>query len=195
MVEGVGSKPYFVPERTEKQIIVLHNVPIYGIEAVVRSYATEKVGLAYLIDKDGRVFNCFDPEFWAPNTGIGGDFDRKVIGIGLVNDGWLVMKKYDYFLSEFGVYGGKVYRHPLPWRGYVFYASYPEEQIEACARLVASICVEFSIPKKVFANMFEYDDKALKFNGIVGHCTLRPDKRDVSIAFPVEKFENILKKL
>lgn len=179
----------------QKKAIVLHHTVSSNVEGVLkwweqRAKSTDSIiSTAYVIDFDGTVYEVFDPKYWAYHTGIGASYDRRSIGIEFVNEGPLVMKSDNTLLTTFGFYRrSDYYKHPVLWRGYQYFASYPKEQVIAGAKLVRMLCERFGITFAVYPDLFTYSDDAKDYNGIVAHCTIRKDKTDVSVAFPLDLF-------
>ena len=78
----------------------------------------QRVATAYLVERDGTVFEVFDPRFWAFHlalAGTGGRVERHSIGIELASAGWLEERGGE-LLAFGGPFGGAVYDHGAPWR-------------------------------------------------------------------------------
>ena len=150
------------------------------------------IAVAYIIDKQGNIYECFNPEYWSYH--IGGKSttqdNKNWIGIELVNEGILtrlpVGSKIIYKWT-FGEYLGKVHQTKFIWRGSYFFASYPEEQIIAAAYLCRQLCIDFNIPKDVIIDL-NYSPTHIAHSGIISHCNVRPDKSDIDPAFNFDLF-------
>jgi hypothetical protein len=70
------------------------------------------------VERDGTVFEVFDPRFWAFHLGLagtGGRVDRRSIGIEIASEGWLEERGGE-LLAIGRPFGGAVYDHGGPWR-------------------------------------------------------------------------------
>lgn len=191
-VDGTG---LYFQEEYQKSVIVLHHTVSNNVEGVLAWWRrrNDKVATAYIVDMDGKVYEVFEPKYWAYHTGIGSEYDKKSIGIELVNEG-VLYKKGKYILTTYGRYQREgVYEHNVVWRGYRYFAPYTEAQVRACGELVDYLIGLFGIKRQIYKNLFEYSVEARKFEGVVAHCTIRPDKTDVSVAFPVQMFARYAK--
>lgn len=88
----------YIRSVTEKDTIVLHYTgggTLAGAEATlgIRDY----VNVHFAIDLDGTVYQYIDEKYWAYHTGTGQRFDRKSIGIEIVNWGHLKREGEAYF--------------------------------------------------------------------------------------------------
>jgi hypothetical protein len=50
----------------------------------------DHIATAFIIDKNGIIYRCFDEKYWAYHTGTGAHYDKHSIGIELVNEGSLI---------------------------------------------------------------------------------------------------------
>jgi len=185
--------------KTQKRIIVLHHTVSKreaGAGSVVRWWnaSGRPVATPFIIDADGQIYRIFNEEYWCYHTGLGKWFDTVAIGIELVNEGPLVLKGSRYLTTFGSIYEHGVYTHTQMWRGYIYFAEYPQPQIESLAQLVVYLCDKYKIPKKVYQPFFEYTlpDKILETGGIIAHSSIRADKTDVSVAFPLEHFISLI---
>ncbi|MBI2401355.1 MAG: N-acetylmuramoyl-L-alanine amidase, partial [Gemmatimonadetes bacterium] len=65
------------------------------------------------------------------------------------------------------------------YRGYRWFDRYEPAQLEALGRLVDDLCTRFAIPRQYPDPPFAYYGDALaRFEGIIGHAMVRPDKSD-----------------
>ena len=78
----------------------------------------QRIATAYLVERDGGVFEVFDPRFWAYHLGLvgtGGRLDRRSIGIELASEGRRE-ERHGELLAFGRPFGGAVYDHGAPWR-------------------------------------------------------------------------------
>lgn len=150
-----------------------------------------KVGTAYIIERDGTIYEVFDPRYWAHHLGLkhrdNTRLNQQSIGIELASEGPLIMTG-DALFDVFG----KPYKHDnyiqlaLPWRGYAYFDEYDEPQLKSAFDLVAHLCDRFQIPGRTIVpeDAAEYKPEYLEMAGVIGHCNIRPDKSDPHPLFP-----------
>ncbi len=155
----------------------------------------DKVGTAYVIDRDGTIIEAFDPIKWAYAQGVKGDddfVDKNSIGIELVAVGQVYKEGVEFvFYPLFPNKAGRkviptadVVTLDKPWRGFLYYQKYTDKQIESLIWLTKKLMVDFKIPLQAnFKNFFEFNkdviDAKIHTPGIWGHTTVRQDKNDV----------------
>jgi len=188
---------------TPKTQIVLHHTVSSTGQYVGDWFRSDngksKVATAFVIDKDGTIYQLFDPKYWAWHIGKSSTqkHNQQSIGIELANEGLLTQhivgtqKRYFWFDGKHQYKGG-VIKLPIMWRGSYFFAPYTAAQFRATVELVEYLCKEFNIPKEVICD-YEYNKAHFDHKGIVSHHNLRPDKSDVSPAFRLELLQEILR--
>jgi LysM repeat protein len=195
---------YFA-ETFPKDLIVLHFTAGSSARSAYDSWRNTplQVATAYLVDTDGKIYECFPPNYWAYHLGITGaasanwKHDKRSIGIEIANVGPLLPDKNNpqqlnwwpndfqtkhCTLAETGKYVA------APYRGYNHYASFPAPQSDAVIALVAHLCDAFSISRVLppADRQTAYDiDYFKSFRGIATHQNFRKDKTDVGPAFPL----------
>ena len=188
---GVGQ---VFTEPQEKDLIVLHFTAGSNASGAVAHWKslTERIGTAYIIERDGVIHQVFPPNLWAYHLRIasthGIKHDQRSIGIELVNVGplkyrgghlcwwprdwsqaYCITSQKDLYVEE-------------PWRGMDAYATFTEAQYDALNVLIPYLRREFNIPAEV--SDFEMDvTQARSFRGIASHHNFRKDKFDVGPAF------------
>jgi N-acetyl-anhydromuramyl-L-alanine amidase AmpD len=187
------AKDYIVSE-TRKNLIVLHHTVGGSVRSTVDYWRTEpeqkRVATAYLVERNGVVYEVFDPKHWAFHLGLKGakgEVDRRSIGIEIASEGGLIQRDGKLYcfdkVSDRTLFTQDYYDHGMPWRGYRFYDAYSEAQISAVIALINFLCKQFEIPRKTPANHFDADDAYREYAGVLGHHHLRPDKSDVHPGF------------
>jgi len=145
----------------------------------------EKVGTAFLIDRDGTIFEVFDPRYWAHHLGLKHkrnlELNHQSIGIELASEG--ALQKVDGQLRAFD--GKAVFRdsyidNQKIWRGYQYFDQYEPEQIKSLYSLVEFLCEQHGIPKHCILQEFSttFSEEFFDLQGILGHCNIREDKTD-----------------
>ena len=160
----------------------------------------DRVGTAFIIDRDGTIFETFDPRYWAYHLGLkhkrNDEINRASIGIELASEGAL-QKDAEGILRAFN--GKAVFRdtyidNQFTWRGYRYFDSYEPEQTKSLFILVKYLCEQHSIPKKCIpqAESTLFHEKYFDFSGILGHCNVRSDKTDPHPRFRFDHLQGFL---
>lgn len=192
---------YFPQTKKKIQIVLHHTVSAVGKyvdDWFKEDKGKSKVAVAYVVDKNGDVFELFNPNNWAYH--IGGDSTAKdnqnSIGIELVNEGQLFKRDDGSFYWWIDKdhpegrykYKGDVFELEEEWRDEKYFAVYTKEQIGALYELVESLFQRFPHIKRRNMNHFNVDKSLHTWGGVVMHCNLREDKTDLSPAFNIENF-------
>lgn len=177
-----------------KNLIVLHHTA--GRSAVStfywwQNYDKRRVATAYIVERDGTIYEIFDPAYWAFHlglTGTGGMHDQRSIGIELASEGGLIARGSRLYafdrISPETEYTGNLYDYGKLWRdSYRFFAAYTVNQTEAAAELINYLCANFSIPRRTPASFFDFYPGMREFRGIIGHHHVRGDKTDLHPGF------------
>lgn len=186
---------YLPDTQVKKNLIILHHTSGGSAKSTFDWWRTtpERIGTAYIVERDGRVFEVFPPESWAYHLGIkgtGGSVDRRAIGIEIASEGGLIendkLAAPDGKLYAFGTvskrteFRGSVLTLPNPWRGFRYFADYTPAALSSVFNLVKTLLRRFDIPRFVARG----DAADLDFAGVAGHCHFRRDKSDVHPGFP-----------
>lgn len=150
----------------------------------------EMVGVAYLIDRDGTVFEVFEPEAWAWQFGLQWEYDKKLrfekrfIGIEIASEGGLLERngqlyKFDRVSPAYVKPRNEAFDFGQDYRGYRYFDKYEPAQIDSLVELINHLTRQFPIPKQTPDRSFDYYGEALRlFEGIIGHTMVRKDKSD-----------------
>lgn len=189
---------YYAEARPKVQICLHHTVSAEADPAYNWWKTTaEHIGAAYIIEKDGTIFECFNPEFWAWHIGTGStrQQNRQSIAIELVNEGWLTKKNLGYYWNSgrFKYHGKDIIQNS--YRGQLYWPAYTDNQVDALISLTAGLCKKFSIPPEVYTGHDYKPGLMDSFRGVFSHCNVRRDKTDISPAFDLCGFQTKLKKL
>lgn len=197
----------YIRQETEKSLVVLHFTAGGSAAGAFRSWEADArtVAAAYIVEQDGRVFETFDPRFWAYALGIKGAAgpanERRAVQIEIVN--WGPLKRVGNYLCTWPKNWTNRYCHvgeiskyvTARYRGIEYFAAYPEAQISAVAALVAEVCDRFRIPRDLPPLELRGVCDVARFShwrGIAAHESFRQDKWDVGPAFPWERLEREL---
>ncbi|HWO89927.1 MAG TPA: N-acetylmuramoyl-L-alanine amidase [Gemmatimonadales bacterium] len=150
----------------------------------------KRVATAFVIDRDGTIFQAFDPACWAFQFGLSWarsdriPFERRFIGIEIASEGGLLehdgrLYAYDRVAPHFEKSPDEALDCGTPYRGFRWFDRYEPAQLTALGGLVDELCARFSIPRVYPAQPFLYYGDALRsFNGVIGHAMVRSDKSD-----------------
>jgi len=183
---------YYKAEYPKEQIYLHHTVSSTAASAMNwwRQDGIH-VATAYIVDKDGTIYETFNPKYWSYHLGLkntNGDIDKKSIGIEIVNEGWLTEKNGTFrWFDGKARFRGKVVETE-EWRGQKYFAAYTKEQIRSTAILVKMLAYNLDIPFNFIGNLNYDKNLAYNFTGTLAHCNVRKDKTDISPAFPMLEF-------
>jgi len=190
-------------EQTVKKRIVLHHTVASNKDSSISWWKKDgiHVAVSYIIDKDGGIYELFDPSFWSYHLGPPTlAYDNKTaIGIEIVNEGQLYKRSdgnYYWWINKDNPlgkvkYNGNVFDNNIEWRGYRYWASYTNEQINSVILLLKHLTQTLNINSDVITT-YEYDKSLLNFNGIISHHNVRKDKTDVSPALNLSFIQSSL---
>lgn len=183
----------YLPEAHVKDLIVLHHTAGASARSTFNFWNgnAKRIATAFIVERDGTIFEVFDPRHWAFHLGLQGTqgrVDRRSIGIEIASEGGLTEK--DGALFEFDKISpgtrfpkDKALELEKKWRGYRFFARYTTKQAAAVCDLVNDLCDTFKIARRTPANHLDFDRALWDYQGIVGHHHLREDKSDVHPGF------------
>lgn len=174
-------------EETPKSLIVLHHTVGGSAQSTLDWWAQtpERVGTAFVVDRDGTVYEMFDPKYWAAHLGIKGDknvIDRRSIGIEMVGWGGLTKAnggftaldgKKHLDIAMFYEGSPRLVTLEQPYRGYRYFEVYYPAQVTAVVALVKKLQAQFNISSAVHPTA----DRTVQ--GVTHHAALRPDKSDL----------------
>ena len=149
-----------------------------------------RVATAFVIDKDGTIFEGFDPAAWAWQFGLPWRaaertrFEKRFIGIEITSEGGLLehedrLYAYGRVSPYFEKPACEALECATPYRGFRWFDRYEPEQLDALGRLVDELCARFAIPRVYPAQPYLYHGDDLRsFAGVIGHAMVRADKSD-----------------
>lgn len=205
---------FFAAEIPKKRIVIHHTAGALRSDMSALTQNAHHVSVAYVIARDGTIYQLFSPKEWSGHIGLGvGNIqtgnaqDKSSIGIELSNYGFLVERdgNLETIYSRQKDAAGKVgpvdvycskndqqaYTHlDTPFRGQNFFATFTDEQYNSLIILLRYLSNEFGIPREFVAEPLRYQtfDDVVNFNGIVSHINYRKDgKWDIGPAFDWKK--------
>lgn len=194
----------YFPRPYRKSLVILHHTVGGSARSTFnwwkmdrsRAGTLTRVGTAYIVERDGTIYEVFPPGFWAYHLGLKGlrgVVDRRSIGIELASEGPLLQVAGKFYcfgrVSERTEFTGKVFDFGREYRQqYRYFAAYTEGQIDATARLVKHLTEDFDVPAQTPRNHLSFNMEKFKdYQGILGHVHLRADKTDPHPGFPWEE--------
>jgi len=156
------------------------------------------------VEKDGDIIQCFKSEHWAYHLGnkplnafkiAWKNLDKISIGIEICNWGYLVKGADGKFRNYVNgvVPIEEVCELAVPFKGYKYYHSYTDAQIESVKELLIYLCDKYKISKVYNEDIWDLSKRAFEgVNGIYTHNSIRKDKSDV---YPAPKLIAMLKSL
>lgn len=190
----------YLTQILEKVSLFLHHTENLSAMATWRwwNQTPERVGTAYVIDRDGTAYEFFDPAVHAYHLGITGDdnfHEKHSIGIELVSAGKLYKVKDEFRFyplwpnqSRYTVIPKEeVITFEKPFKGFKYYQGYTEAQLETLGKLMKKVLKDF--PTIKFENkiddMFTFDQKIIDehLSGVFTHGSVRAEKTDI-IPYP-----------
>lgn len=200
-VHRMPADQFYAEAWPKKQIYIHHTVGGSAISSLNHWLRDpERIGTAYLIDRDGTIYEVFDPRYWAHHLGLrhkrNTELNRSSIGIEIASEGALLKDK-DGILRAFdgrAVFKDRAAVLNYPWRGYQYFDLYEPAQERSLFALVKHLCEQHSVPKRCVEQKEStiYDEKFFDFNGILGHCNVRPDKTDPHPFFRFDQLQAYL---
>ena len=186
----------YLTTKEEKRSLFLHHTISTNAMSAWRWWNStpDRVGTAYMIDRDGSIIECFDPKMWAFHLGVRGDdnwHEKHSIGIELVSAGPLRLEDDEYRfyplwpnkLRYTVIPADEVHTFSKPWKGFKHWHKYTEDQIESVTWLIGRLALDFpglGIDNDLM-NIFEFNRSVLEDHkpGIWSHNTVREDKSDI----------------
>lgn len=180
---------YYYNARTVKKSICLHfTVGYIKSDTSSLSKADNHVSVSYVVDRSGRIYEMFPDTEWSYHLGSGaiggnGAMSKQSIGIEISNYGPLKLSGenlVDAYKNEYCKVSETEFYYKHSYRGYDYYASMTDVQIDAVVALVKYLGRKHNIPMnfKPDDNPFATDADALAFKGVFYHTNVRKDKFD-----------------
>ena len=156
---------------------------------------------------DGQIVQAFSSKYWGQHLGVKQsamppgspssiDLQRNSIGIEITNWGWLKPDSEGRMRTYINsiVPDNDVIDLGIEYRGFRYWHSYTDAQLQSVRDLLVLLCQKWNIPKKFKGNeMFNLNNSALMGEpGIWSHTSVRKDKTDV---YPHPKLIEMLKSL
>ncbi len=205
MVDNILPENEYYKESVKKNMIIIHHTagghrPDWTI-AGWNNDTLGRIATAYVIggksitdansDYDGKIYRAFDDRYWGYHLGAGGkSLNARAVGIEVCNYGPLSLGKdgkfYNYVNKQ--VPQSDVCDLGYKFRGYRYWHSYTQKQIDSLKSLCLDIATRHGINLKYGLKQyisdpndaFEFKNEALKgASGIWSHTSVRKDKTDM----------------
>ena len=180
--------------REKKTHIFLHHTAGGSALSTIQwwNQTKDRVGTAFIIERDGTIYQVFESWQWAYALGVKGatDLEKASIQIEICSWGGLTIKDNKYFN-----YAGKEVRPENvvhaegEYRGSKHFESYTGLQIVSLGNLLKHLKLEYSINIRPIPKFWEYRDWKTLLPGVWSHTTVRKDKQDI---FPQAQLVDML---
>lgn len=180
---------YYYATKTAKKSICLHFTVGY-IKSDTTSLSTRDnhVSVSYVVDRCGRIYEMFPDTEWSYHLGSGavggnGAMSKQSIGIEISNYGPLKLSGeslLDAYKNEYCKVSETEYYYKQSYRGYEYFASMTDVQVDAVVALVKYLGRKHDIPMNFKPDdaPFASNAEALAFKGVFYHTNVRKDKFD-----------------
>ena len=189
---------YYYTTKTKKQSICLHfTVGYIKSDTTALSTKDNYVSVSYVVDRCGRIYEMFPDTMWSYHLGSGtvggnGAMSKQAIGIEISNYGPLKSSGdnllIDAYKNEYCKKSETEYYYAQNFRGYEYFASMTDVQVNAVAALVKYLGRKHDIPMNFKPDdaLFASDAEAKAFKGIFYHTNVRKDKFDWPFGPPIK---------
>ena len=180
---------YYYKTKTVKKSICLQFTVGY-IKSDVAALSTKDncVSVSYVVDRSGRIYEMFPDTEWSYHLGSGavggnGNMSKQTIGIEISNYGPLKLSG-ENLVDAYGNVYCKVSENQFydkqNYRGYDYYASMTNVQIDAVSALIKYLGRTHDIPMNFKSDdaPFASNAEATSFKGVFYHTNVRKDKFD-----------------
>jgi N-acetyl-anhydromuramyl-L-alanine amidase AmpD len=191
---------YYKDVYNKRQIVIHHTVSNGNAQKVISSWqkTKEKVGVAFVIDREGKVYKAFSSAHWAHHLGTreinNTILNKQSIGIELCSWGALTFKNGVYLnTSKEEIPKEEVTTYVYPYRENRYFQNYTDKQLESLKSLLKYLCETYKIPKVYNHEIWDISKSALRGDkGIFTHVSYRKDKSD---CHPQKELVEVLKTL
>ena len=195
----------FFPAKRKKSGIAIHHTVggtaystfDYWVRDRTKAGNRRVVGTAFIIDRNGIIYQVFEPTAWAFQFGVKWQpscrmkFEQRFIGIELASEGGLT--EFEGKLYSFDTVSPKTekprdeaFDYVAHYRGYQYFDKYEPVQIDQLVSLIDYLCDTYSIERQVpYPPIDYYGERLIDFKGIIGHAMVRRDKSDPAPFLPL----------
>ena len=151
----------FFPGTQEKSGLAIHHT-VGGTAASTFNHwlnTPDAVGTAYIIERDGTIFEVFEPDAWAWQFGLPwstakkAQFEKRYVGIELAGEGGLIehdgqLYCFDRVSDRTRKPRGEAFDYGADYRGYRWFDRFEKPQLDSLVALVNDLCTRFAIPRR-----------------------------------------------
>lgn len=194
-----GSETYYTAEAFPKERVVLHFTTGYirgdvRVLTMPKSDPATRVSVAFIVARDGNIYNLFDSRYWAYHLGptaVGGNtpMSRSSVAIEISNIGPLLPQGQSLLTTTskdtYCTLNETMYYRKVSYRGFSYYANFTDAQYTSVVTLLRYLTGRFNIPRRFLplASRYETRTDIAQFRGIVSHVNFRNDKFDIGPGF------------
>ena len=183
---------YYQGVYTKTHIFLHHTAGGSAASSIAGWAATpEHIATPYVIDRDGSIYETYDPKYWAYSLGVKGAtwLEKASIPIEIAS--------YGALNKDYKTYTGKLIDKTaavaVDFRGQKLWEAYTPQQIAALKELLPYLVKRFGIKLQADrSNFWEYRNPATLPGGIWSHTTVRKDKIDI---FPQKELIDLVSSL
>lgn len=177
-----------------KKYIFLHHTAGGSVASAVGHWASkpDRIATPYVIERDGGIYETFDPKFWAYSLGVPGysSLEKNTIAIEIVSFGNLTKNAKGEYVAWTGRIIPAEEVVAVDFRGYKYYHKYTDAQIGALKLLIPYLMKTFNIQfQTIRKDFWLYRLPSTLTPGIWSHSTVRTDKVDI---FPQKELVEII---
>jgi len=194
-------KPY-----SKNQIVLHHTVSGGTANAVVKywSQMPSRIATAFIIDKEGVVYQLFGSQYYAGHVGSikteakklglpARNCSKNSIGIELINWGGLIMKDAQLYNVYGRKFTGEAVHYENGYRGFYYFDKYTDKQMSALKPLIEYLANKYGIPTTYDDRIWDVSHRAVVgVSGVYSHTSFRGDKSDLH---PQKELVDMLKTL
>lgn len=211
----LSSNYYYAVEHPKVRIVLHFTAGNVRSDMASLTTSDRHVSTAFVIGRDGTVYNLFPSKYWSGHLGAGigngkgtgNPQDKATIGIEISNYGFLVLKDGDLETIYSRVYNEETKKFnpidkycsindsdayieiPKSFRGQKYFAKFTAPQIDNLIILLRFLTKKYNIPREFLPvdKRFIATNDVLNFKGIVSHVNYRESgKWDIGEAFSWE---------
>ena len=197
-----GFEGYYYQQRYVKKKIVTH-FTVGHLQGDINSLTNPQrghVSTAFVLGRDGTVYQLFQSYFWSYHLGRGaiggnGTNSKFSVGIEISNYGPLIKRGKNLETVYSKKEGHDVFcslddkdqyiELDEPYRGHKYYATFTDEQYNSLIVLLRYLTARYDIPRAFIeeSKRYEATPANANFKGIQTHVNYRKDKVDIGPAF------------
>lgn len=184
---------YYKEEYTKKQIVIGHTSrkDMYHYSSWKnRHNGKYKKTAAYTIDKDGKVYEHYDPKYYSEYVSLH-DMGPFTIPIALSNVGWVQRdnlndRYYDWLGHNYILEDDDIVKQR--WRNKEHWVKYTDEQLQSLRNLTDKLCNDFEIKNDCIGHTVFNEDVDI-YEGITFKSNYYQEATDISPAFDMKVFK------